>query len=119
MMTESKTAPAAEPDIYDAKNFVPGRCIGPLIGRVRVELIEALDRALEPLNVTAAQFVVISTLASGAESASQICRGISYDAGAMTRMIDLTGVSPESVHAVEALVARIRAEGEAPPPRPA
>ena len=27
-------------------------------------------------------------MASGAESASQICRGISYDAGAMTRMID-------------------------------
>jgi DNA-binding MarR family transcriptional regulator len=33
--------------------------------------------------------VVISTLVSGnADSASQICKGISYDAGAMTRMID-------------------------------
>ncbi len=85
MTTNAQMTPT---DIYDAKTFVPGRCVGPLIGRVRVELIEALDKALEPLNVTAAQFVVISTLASGAESASQICRGISYDAGAMTRMID-------------------------------
>jgi DNA-binding MarR family transcriptional regulator len=76
-------------DIYDAKTFEPGRCVGPLIGRVRVALLDALDRALLPLNVTAAQYVVISTLVSGnADSASQICKGISYDAGAMTRMIE-------------------------------
>jgi len=74
--------------IYDADTFQPGRCVGPLISRVRLALLEALDRALSPLNVTAAQYVVLTTLASGAESASQICRGISYDAGAMTRMID-------------------------------
>ena len=86
MLKEPKAAEVA--DIYEAKTFVPGSCVGPLIGRVRVELIEALDNALEPLNVTAAQYVIISTLASGADSASQICRGISYDAGAMTRMID-------------------------------
>lgn len=88
MLKEPKTAAVPQADIYDAKTFVPGRCVGPLIGRVRVELIEALDKALEPLNVTAAQYVIISTLASGAESASELCRGISYDAGAMTRMID-------------------------------
>ena len=76
-------------DIYDSKSFEPSGCVGPLISRVRVELLEALDRALLPLNVTAAQYVIISTLASGsADSASQICKGISYDAGAMTRMID-------------------------------
>ena len=91
MSNELKAAPVAEPkaaDIYDARTFVPGSCVGPLIGRVRVELIEAMDNALAPLNVTAAQYVIISTLASGADSASQLCRGISYDAGAMTRMID-------------------------------
>jgi DNA-binding MarR family transcriptional regulator len=76
-------------DVYDSKNFEPSRCVGPLIGRVRVALLDALDRALLPHNVTAAQYVVISTLVSGnADSASQICKGISYDAGAMTRMID-------------------------------
>jgi DNA-binding MarR family transcriptional regulator len=75
-------------DIYDAETFEHSRCIGPLIGRVRVALLESLDRALSPLNVTSAQYVILSMLASGADSASQICRGISYDAGAMTRMID-------------------------------
>jgi DNA-binding MarR family transcriptional regulator len=86
MANDSKLS--ATNDIYNAETFEPGRCIGPLISRVRLALLEALDRALLPLNVTAAQYVVLATLASGAESASQICRGISYDAGAMTRMID-------------------------------
>ena len=80
--------PSAETGIYDSETFQPGRCVGPLISRVRLALLDALDRALAPLNVTAAQYVVLGTLASGADSASQICRGISYDAGAMTRMID-------------------------------
>ena len=84
----SSQTPTAATEIYDAKTFDHRRCIGPLISRVRVALLEALDGALSPLNVTAAQYVVLSSLASGAESASQICRGISYDAGAMTRMID-------------------------------
>jgi DNA-binding MarR family transcriptional regulator len=76
-------------DIYDSKTFEPSRCVGPLIGRVRVALLDALDRALLPHNVTAAQYMIISTLVSAnAASASQICKGISYDAGAMTRMID-------------------------------
>ena len=75
-------------DIYDGETFEPGRCVGPLINRVRLALLEALDRALAPHNVTSAQYVILSTLASGADSASQICKGISYGAGAMTRMID-------------------------------
>jgi DNA-binding MarR family transcriptional regulator len=79
---------SVETDVYDAETFEPGRCVGPLINRVRLALLEALDHAFSPLNVTAAQYAILATLASGADSASQICRGISYDAGAMTRMID-------------------------------
>jgi len=86
MTTNSKVSVVS--DIYDDETFEPGRCVGPLISRVRVALLDGLDRALAPLNVTAAQYVIVSTLASGADSASQLCRGISYDAGAMTRMID-------------------------------
>jgi DNA-binding MarR family transcriptional regulator len=86
-MTTNPKVSAAN-DVYDAETFEPGRCVGPLINRVRLALLDALDRALLPLNVTSAQYVILSTLASGADSASQICKGISYDAGAMTRMID-------------------------------
>jgi DNA-binding MarR family transcriptional regulator len=40
--------------------------------------------------LSAAQFAVIASLAAGSEpkSAADLCKGISYDAGAMTRMLD-------------------------------
>src|SRR6266568_1818732 len=75
--------------MYDPKTFEPQRSIGRLIARVRVELMEALDRELAPFDITGAQFVILVALASGeADSASGLCKGISYDPGAMTRMID-------------------------------
>ena len=59
------------------------------IGRVRAAFVDALDRALAPFEVTAAQFFILVLIGAGeAESASQLCRSISYDPGAMTRMLD-------------------------------
>jgi DNA-binding MarR family transcriptional regulator len=47
------------------------------------------DRRLAPLELSAAQFIVIASLAGEErKSASDLCKGISYDAGAMTRMLD-------------------------------
>jgi MarR family transcriptional regulator, multiple antibiotic resistance protein MarR len=82
-------------DIYDSTNYQPGKSVGALLGRVRVAMLAALDeelagdRRLAPLELSAAQFIVIASLV-GAErkSASDLCKGISYDAGAMTRMLD-------------------------------
>jgi DNA-binding MarR family transcriptional regulator len=59
-------------------------------------MLAALDKALEAdaelaaLEISAAQFIVIAALAlaDSPKSASDLCKGISYDAGAMTRMID-------------------------------
>ena len=49
----------------------------------------AEDEQLSAMEVTSAQFIVLATLSMGeAKSASDLCKGISYDAGAMTRMID-------------------------------
>jgi len=82
-------------DIYDAKTYEPRKSVGHLMNRVRTAMFAGLDQefATEPelaqLEVSSAQFVVIASLALGeADSASQLCKGISYDAGAMTRMID-------------------------------
>jgi len=69
---------------------------GYLLSRVRIEMLTALDRELEadrrlaPLELSAAQFIIIANLAAaeGPMSASDLCKGISYDAGAMTRMLD-------------------------------
>jgi len=60
-----------------------------MLNRVRAELVEALDRELAPFEITSAQFVILGCLVSGdANSASALSKEISYDPGAMTRMID-------------------------------
>ena len=60
-----------------------------LINRVREELIDAMDRELAPFYITAPQLIVLASVANGeADSAAGLCKTISYDPGAMTRMID-------------------------------
>src|SRR5512138_1573068 len=60
-----------------------------LINRVRIELIDALDRELAKFDISAPQLIVLASVANReADSASGLCKSISYDPGAMTRMID-------------------------------
>jgi DNA-binding MarR family transcriptional regulator len=82
-------------DIYDTATYEPRKGIGQLLHRVRTEMLIAVDRELAAdeqlaaMEVTSAQFIILVTLSVGlAKSASDLCKGISYDAGAMTRMID-------------------------------
>ncbi len=82
-------------DIYDSTSYQPRKSIGSLLSRVRVAMLAALDeeltadRRLAPFELSAAQFIVIASLAGEErKSASDLCKGISYDAGAMTRMLD-------------------------------
>jgi len=83
-------------DIYDITTYQPKKSVGYLLNRVRVEMLAALDRELTvdkrlaPLEISSAQFIVVAMLAASSESlsASDLCKGISYDAGAMTRMLD-------------------------------
>jgi DNA-binding MarR family transcriptional regulator len=84
------------PDVYSLDSYEPRQGLGHLIGRARAELLAAIeselmkDEFLGPLEVTSAQLIVILNLAGRecATSASELCKGISYDAGAMTRMLD-------------------------------
>lgn len=95
-MATSETAlrNSSAPEIYDAEAYVPGKGIAHLLGRLRGEMLGALDRELaadaetSQCELTAAQLIIIAWLATGAKSASDLCKGISYDAGAMTRMVD-------------------------------
>jgi DNA-binding MarR family transcriptional regulator len=82
-------------EIYDSASYHPRRSIGALLSRVKVEMLAALDaelaadKRLAPLELSAAQVIVMASLAGEErKSASDLCRGISYDAGAMTRMLD-------------------------------
>ena len=87
---------SSEAKIYELETYQPANCVGQLMNRVRAAHMNALDEVLAkdpdlaPLDISAAQYVVISTLAKSkcVDSAAQLCKDLSYDAGAMTRMVD-------------------------------
>lgn len=75
--------------ISDAPPTIDRHGILRLINRVRVEIIDALDRELSAFDISAPQLFVLASVANReADSAAGLCKSISYDPGAMTRMID-------------------------------
>lgn len=75
--------------IYTAEAIRPDNSVGYLISKVRLELYSHVDRELAPYDMTTAQFSIMAHLAYDiADSASALCSGMSYDPGAMTRMVD-------------------------------
>lgn len=83
------TVTATHKPIYDARSYDPQHSIGSLFGKVKGAIGAAFEAELAPLDITAAQYVILMSLAHGeCNSASELCKGISYDPGAMTRMLD-------------------------------
>ena len=77
------------PSLYDKRSFRSFESVGAYIGRVRKALIEKLDQELVALGLNTAQSLVIVMLAEEvASTASEMCRGLSHDPGAMTRLVD-------------------------------
>lgn len=63
--------------------------LGFLVTGVRNAIWTSIDRALQPLDITTAQFVVYNSIARGKGSTiGELCRVIGYDSGAMTRLLD-------------------------------
>ena len=69
--------------------------LAPLLSQVRMAMLSGVDQEflsdaeVAPLEVTAAQFVIIANLLKGhANSACELCKFMDYDRGAMSRMID-------------------------------
>jgi MarR family transcriptional regulator, multiple antibiotic resistance protein MarR len=91
-----KTSSAALSEVYEAGSYEPREAVGYLVNRVREEMGAALERRfaahpeLAGLELSWPQFRIIATIAvdSEAKSASSLCKSVSYDAGAMTRMVD-------------------------------
>ena len=63
-------------DIYDNASYQPCRSIGSLLSRVKAEMLAALDRELSadkrlaPLEMSAAQYIIIANLAGPQEPRS-------------------------------------------------
>src|SRR5260370_30767356 len=94
-MSGARALMNGDTEIYEVETYQPASCVGQLIYRVRAAQMSALDQELAqdpdlaPLEISAAQYTIISVLAKrGVDSGAQLCKDLSYDAGAMTRMID-------------------------------
>jgi DNA-binding MarR family transcriptional regulator len=75
--------------IYDKKTFQPRESIGALVGRTRKTMIQKIDAELAPLDVSAAQWIIVLLVGeNAASSAAGLCEVLAYDPGAMTRLID-------------------------------
>ncbi|MBV8471632.1 MAG: MarR family transcriptional regulator [Burkholderiaceae bacterium] len=73
----------------DQASFEHRRYVARLVHQAQSAMVASLDKALAPFDLSAAQYAILSTLASGrADTAAQICKEISYSPGAMTRMLN-------------------------------
>ena len=79
----------------DLKASRPVEEFVPLVMRVRMAIIQALDQEflldedVAPLEVTSAQFAILKHVLKGkATAACELCKVMDYDRGAMSRMID-------------------------------
>jgi len=92
----TRVATASGAEVYDAESYQPRDAVGYMVNRLREEMGTSLERRfaenpeLAGLELSWPQFRIIATIAidSEAKSASSLCKSVSYDAGAMTRMVD-------------------------------
>ena len=82
-------------ETYVSKSADLNNSLAPLLSQVRLAMLSGVDQEflrdeeVAPLEVTAAQFVIIANLLKGhANSACELCKFMDYDRGAMSRMID-------------------------------
>jgi len=80
--------------VYDSLTYEPLRNMGYMLTRLRAEMLAATDgelaadQRLAHLKMNTTQSAIIALLALGrATSASDLCKAMSYDTGAMARMI--------------------------------
>ena len=87
--SKSRAAPSRPAALYDVRTFRSRDSAGALIGRARKALYDEFERELAPLRLTAAQALVLVILADDPQAtAAAMCRMLSHDAGAMTRIVD-------------------------------
>jgi DNA-binding MarR family transcriptional regulator len=100
MVAEAIKSP---PPVYELRSFRSRESVGALVALARKALADEVDRELAPLGLNTAQALVLVLLADArAGTAAALCRELSHDPGAMTRMIDKLETS--------GLVRRVRRE---------
>jgi DNA-binding MarR family transcriptional regulator len=87
--------------VYDLRSFRSADAVGARVGLARKAIAEEFGREAAPLGLSVQQALVIILVGEGrVGTAAELCRSLSHDAGAMTRIVDKL----ESMH----LVRRVR-----------
>ena len=82
-------AEASKSAVYELRAFRSRDAAGALIGRARKVLVREFDREVAPLGLNTVQALVLILLAEGITvTAADLCRELSHDAGALTRIVD-------------------------------
>lgn len=75
--------------LYDPGSIELETSLAYYLTKARQRLVERMDRALEPLGLTAQQIGVVLLLSRGyARTPFELSRKLTYDSGSMTRMLD-------------------------------
>lgn len=81
--------PAPAADFYNARDYLPSESVGFMMRRIVSHISREVDRELEPLGLTNAQWVPLLKLHLGCGStAAELARESDLDAGSMTRLLD-------------------------------
>jgi len=82
-------AEASKSEAYDLQSFSSRDAVGARIALARKAIAEEFARDVEPLGLSVQQALVIILVGEHrAGTAADMCRRLSYDAGAMTRLVD-------------------------------
>jgi DNA-binding MarR family transcriptional regulator len=74
---------------YSAENYQTNESVGYMMRRIISHLAHGVDRELEPVDLTNAQWVPLLKLQHGCGSTvAELARGCDLDAGSMTRLLD-------------------------------
>ena len=75
--------------IYDPRTFDTRVSVGAHVAQLRKAFLAAIDAELAPLDVSAAQWMIIMILAiRDSATAAELAKEMNYDPGAMTRLLD-------------------------------
>lgn len=74
---------------YDARTFTSGKSIGYLVKLAHLMMLDRATEAFAGHDLSFVQWIVLIRLKEGKEvTASDLCRALRHDTGALTRMID-------------------------------
>ncbi|RYF40153.1 MAG: MarR family transcriptional regulator [Comamonadaceae bacterium] len=77
------------PQFYRAKGYLAQESVGYLMRRSVNQISQEIDRRMEPMGLTNAQWVPLLKMHMGhASTAAELARTCEMDAGAMTRLLD-------------------------------